>query len=131
MEPLKLRQNVHKGPESVIQAAIGKYLRERDWFVKDTHGSQFQAGFPDIYASHEKWKQRWIEVKRAEHFSFTPAQVRDYPKFIANGSPIWIMCAATDEEYAKLFKPCNFFAWFQCFHDGCRNFNAWQGGRRS
>lgn len=131
MEPLKLKKNVHQGPEAIIQRDIVKYLREREWFVKETHGSQFQSGFPDVYATHEKWKQRWIEVKVPEHFSFTPAQVRDYPKFIASGSPIWILGAATDAEYAKLFQPCNFFEYFQCFHDGCRNIVAWRAGRRT
>lgn len=64
-------------------------------------------------------------------FKFTPAQIRDYPKMIANGSPIWIMTAATDEEYAKLFKDSNFYEYFTCFKDGCRDIIAWRAGRRT
>jgi hypothetical protein len=131
MEPLKLRKNVHEGPEAKIQAAFGKYLREREWYVISTHGNQFQKGLPDDYATHEKWKQRWIEYKVPTSFSFTPEQVRVFPKLIAHGTPIWIITEATDAEYEKLFKPCNFFEYFSCFHDGCRNIVAWRAGRRT
>jgi hypothetical protein len=119
-----------KGPEDIIQEDIVKYLRQREWFVKETHGNAFQSGFPDIYATHALFKQRWIEVKVPTYFSFTVHQVRDYPRFIANGSPIWVLTAATDEEYNKLFKPCNFSEYMTCYQDGCRNIIAWRAGRR-
>ena len=131
MEPLKLKTNVHTGPEAIIQRDFGKYLREREWFVISTHGNQFQSGLPDDYVTHERWKQRWVEYKNPLSFSFTPSQVKIFPKLIANGTPIWIIGAATDVEYEKLFKPCNFFEYFQAFHDGCRNIHAWRQGRRS
>jgi hypothetical protein len=126
MDPFKTRET----PEAKIQREIIAYLKQRDWLVKVTHGNAYQSGFPDLYATHPRWMQRWIEVKNPEAFSFTRAQIIDYPLMIANGSPIWIMGAATDEEYEKLFKPCNFMEYFTCFHDGCRNLVAWRAGRR-
>jgi hypothetical protein len=98
---------IGKGPERIIQDAIVKMLTLKGWFVKETHGSMYQAGFPDLYATHVKYRQRWIEVKCPTGYCFTPAQLRDYPLYEANGSPIWILTAATEEEYAKLFKPSN------------------------
>lgn len=98
--------------------------------VKETHGNAYQSGFPDVYATHERYFMRWIEVKVPEAFSFTPAQLRDYPVMRAKGSPIWILTAATDEEYEKLFKPCNLSEYLACYQDGCRNIIAWRAGRR-
>lgn len=105
MEPIKLKQR--KGPEAKIQADLVAYLRYREWFVKETHGSIYQSGLPDIYADHYTYGARWIEVKNPVKYEFTKAQMRDFPKFNAG---IWILTAATDEEYAKLFKPAN---WYQ------------------
>lgn len=122
--------NVHDGPEAHIQAAVVRYLREREWFVKETHGNAFQSGFPDVHATHAKWRQRWIEIKYPYAFKFTPAQMRDYPLFNANGSPIWIMTAAWDEEYEKLFKPSNLSEYLTCHADGCRDIIAWRKGQR-
>lgn len=130
MEQFKPKTNVHDGPEAKIQGAIVKYLRHREWFVKETHGNAFQSGFPDLYATHSLWRQRWIEIKYPYAFKFTDAQVRDYPKFNANGSPVWIMTAAWDEEYDKLFRPSNLQEYMSCFQDGCRDIIAWRRGQR-
>lgn len=126
MEPWKPKLNVHEGPEAKIQAAIVKMLRGYEWFVKETHGNAFQSGFPDVYATHALWHQRWIEVKVPEQFSFTSAQMRDYPLFKANGSPIWILTAATDLEYKKLFQACNLDEFMACYCAGFRNINKWR-----
>lgn len=131
MEPFKPKVNIHKGPEAKIQDAIIGYLKTKDWFVKSTHGNAFQSGFPDLYATHSKYFGRWIEVKNPTSFSFTAAQLRDYPKFGAFGSPIWILTAATDEEYIKLFKPANISEYMACYQDGCRDIIAWRAGLRS
>jgi hypothetical protein len=131
MQPFQPKASAHDGPESKIQKAIVKYLREREWFVKETHGNAFQSGFPDTFATHSKWLGRWVEIKYGYAFSFTPQQIIDFPKFQANGTQIYILSEATDEEYAKLFKPSNFVEYFHCFHDGCRDIYAWRGGRRT
>jgi hypothetical protein len=131
VEPFKQKMNVHEGPESKIQAAIISYLKGRDWFVKSTHGNSFQSGFPDLYATHSKYFGRWIEVKNPTSFSFTIAQLRDYPKFCAFGSPIFVMTAATDSEYEKLFRPSNLSEYMACYQDGCRDIIAWRAGLRT
>ncbi len=129
MDPLKFKTNVHKGPEAVIHKDILDYLKVRDWFVKSTHGNQFQYGLPDIFASHQKFGMRWIEVKNPLQFSFTAAQIKEFPLMAAHGAGIWIMCAATDKEYERLFKPANWMEWYTCYAAGKRNMNDWRAGR--
>lgn len=130
MKPFQEVVTAHNGPESKVQKAIIAYLRTREWMVKETHGNQFQKGFPDLFATHKQYRARWIEVKVAENFSFTTAQVREYPLFNANGSPIWILTGDTDEEYAKLFKPTNLHEYLVCYENGCRNIINWRAGKR-
>jgi len=99
-------------PEAEIQAAIVAMLRQKGWFVNETHGSLYQAGFPDIFASHKSYGMRWIEVKLPgmKGSKFTRAQLEMFPQMVASGAPIWILTGATREEYMKLFNPCN---WYQ------------------
>jgi len=103
MRGLKGRSSKH-GPEWYIQQDIIKFLRAREWFVKPTHGNAHQSGFPDLFASHRRFGQRWIEVKNAASYQFTPAQLEYFPRFCNNGSGIWIMVAATEAEYLKVLK---------------------------
>lgn len=100
-----------KRPEEALQEKIIAYLQARRWYVNPTHGNMFQRGFPDLFCCHHQFGVRWVEVKVAERYSFTPAQLREFPLMCANGSGVWIMCDATDSEYAKLFKPCNWWVY--------------------
>lgn len=95
------------GPEAKIQEALIKLLQGHGWYVMVTHGNMYQSGFPDLYATHSRYGPRWIEVKNPLAYSFTAAQLECFPKLSANGSRIWILVAATDDEYNKLFKPEN------------------------
>lgn len=89
--------------------------------MKETHGNMFQKGFPDLYATHVKYRQRWIEIKQPVGYSFTAAQLEDFPLLEANGSPIWIMTAATETEYLKLWKPSNWSFYLMAMNiRGCR-----------
>lgn len=97
-------------PERIIQDKLILYLRARCWFVEETHGNAYQNGFPDLFCTHASYGQRWIEVKNPEKYAFTAAQLLKFPQFVANGSGIWILTAANESEYAKLFKKCN---WYQ------------------
>jgi len=101
----KLRKD--RGPEAVIQDAIINKLKCLDWFVKNTHGNMYQSGFPDLYACHRTYGARWIEVKNPLKYSFTDAQLRDFPMFSAKGIGIWILTADTDHEIKKLHGPPN------------------------
>ena len=105
MLPLKLREN----PEAEIQKDIIKMLRLRGWYVKTLHGGKFQSGMPDLFASHKLYRIRLIEVKLPEMKGsrFTAAQLDVFPKLILNGAAFWILTAATETEYQKLFDEPN------------------------
>lgn len=96
-------------PEAKVQAAIIAMLRNKEWFVKATHGNMYQSGYPDLFCCHRRYGHRWVEVKLPKGSRFTPAQVQDFPMFCANGSGVWILIAATETEYRKLFKPPNWW----------------------
>lgn len=108
MNPKKFKKG--QGPEAQIQEALIKFLTLKGWLVMSTHGNLFQMGFPDLYAASKRYGTRWIEVKNPVAFSFTPAQLEYFPKLVAAGVGVWILTAATESEYEKLFKPCN---WYQ------------------
>jgi len=96
-----------KGPEKKIQEALIKYLRQREWFVKSTHGCAYQSGFPDLFAAKRRYGMRWIEVKNPASYRFTDAQIECFPKFSKNQVGIWILGAGTEAEYKKLFNQPN------------------------
>lgn len=112
MEPKKLRNTVASGPEQKIVEDLMSFLRAREWYVRKIPGTVLLAGFPDLYASHVKYRQRWIEAKDPARKSgvFTAAQLENFPQMSAHGSPIWVLTAGTHSEYEKLFKPEN---WWQ------------------
>ena len=96
-------------PEAKIESDIIKFLRLRGWFCKNVHGGKYMSGLPDIYACHANYGSRWVEVKLPGMIGsqFTKAQKETFPQMIACGGSIWIMVAATEYEYSKLFKPGN------------------------
>ena len=100
-----------KGPEEIIQDAIVLMLRGKGWYVQETHGNMYQRGFPDLYTTHSRYGPRWVEVKNPEKYSFTPAQLEHFPKLCANGSDVWILIAATEHEYKKLFIRGNWYSY--------------------
>ncbi len=100
-----------KRPEAALQEELIKMLRYKGWFVKPTHGNMFQSGFPDLFCTHTRYGQRWVEVKLPVGSKFTAAQLEDFPKICANGSGVWILIAATESEYGKLFQKFNWF-WY-------------------
>lgn len=67
----------------------------------------YQWGFPDIFIAHARYGQRWVEVKREEKFSFTVAQLIEFPKMEAAGVGIWVLTGCSDSDIAKLFAPPN------------------------
>jgi hypothetical protein len=106
-------QMVKVKPETIIQKQIMDYLKIRDWYVLNTHGNIYSMGFPDLYACHKRYGAKWIEVKNPKGYSFTPAQMDVFPEFTAKGVGIWIMTAANDSEYAKLFKSPNWYTYLE------------------
>ena len=112
MQPIKIK-SYKSGPEAKIQKAIKDFLFMKQWHVMETHGNMYQSGFPDLWATNVKYGQRWVEVKlpNMKGSKFTPAQLEHFPKICANGSGVWIITAATEEEYLKLFKPSNYWTY--------------------
>ena len=95
------------GPEFAIQIAIIAYLEARGWHVERLIGNAFQSGLPDLLCFNPKWGYRFVEVKYAERYSFTKAQKIKWPTLEKFGAGIWILTAANQEQYDKLFAPPN------------------------
>lgn len=93
--------------ERDIQRELVAFLQARDWHVERMSADAYQNGIPDLYCHHPKWGGRWIEVKRPTDYTFTRRQRQKWPKWSQAGIPIWILTAATQEQYDLLFKPPN------------------------
>lgn len=103
---MRIRKPVH-GPEFFIQRDLITFLKARGWHVERMIGNAFQHGIPDLFLAHPKWGQRWVDVKQPKHYSFTKAQKIKWPVWEAFNIGIWILTAATESEYDKLFAPPN------------------------
>lgn len=107
MDKFVPKKNRGNGPEAKIQSALEDYLKVRDWFVQVMHGNLFQFGVPDMYIAHRRYGARWVEVKNPLSYRFTPAQLETFPRMAAAGVGVWVLIAATESEYRKLFAPAN------------------------
>ena len=110
-------------PEHILQDKVIAMMRDRGWFVRQTHGNAFQKGFPDLYCFNESFRkapfgrERWIDCKVPGQHRYTKAQCQEWPLWEAAGIGIWIMMYATDEWYAKLFGPPNFRDYWKPAYD--------------
>jgi hypothetical protein len=93
--------------ERHIQREMVAFLQARGWHVERISADSYQNGLPDLYCFHEKWGQRWVEVKRPQGYSFTKRQRHKFPIFERARIGIWILTAATQEQYNLLFKSPN------------------------
>jgi hypothetical protein len=118
MDKLKRQGRYGKrGREHKLQKLIIEMLMKKGWFVKSTHGNLYQSGFPDLFACHSTYGHRWVEVKLPDRRGepFTPAQIETFPKLCANGSGVWVLVAATESEYKKLFSHHNWYTYLHVF----------------
>lgn len=109
----------HQKENTHIVHPFTTLLRSRGWHVEKTHGSQFQEGFPDLYAMHPQYGQRWCECKHVHNGSihFEDSQITKFPIWIAHGVKIWIIYGTDfrgipgipqlNEAYLSLFKEAN------------------------
>lgn len=104
---MRSKPTFRKKPEREIQDAIIKMLILKGWYCIETHGNLYQSGLPDIFATHSRYSYRWIEVKNPLSYKFTPAQIETFPKLCANGSAVWILTSASEDQYKRLFLPPN------------------------
>ena len=108
----------HKhGPEYKIQTDFIAFLKDRGWHVERMVGNAFQMGIPDIYAAHPKYGQRWIDLKNPGRYELTKAQRKKWPIWERFGVGIWIIVAADEEEYDKLFRPPNWRRYWKAKYD--------------
>lgn len=108
----RIKRTKETGPEAIIVNKLIKKLTLLDWLCVIMHGSIYQIGFPDIYATHSKFGPRLIEVKDPKNISFTPGQRELFPKLAAFGSGVWVLTSDSDEEIALLFRPYNYWHYF-------------------
>jgi len=108
----KIRRNKH-GPEWYIQRDLVRYLKDRGWLVERLIGNALQYGIPDLWIHHPLYGGRWIDVKNSEKYTFTIAQRRKWPRWESFGVGIWILTAANQTEYDKLFFPPNWRAYWR------------------
>lgn len=95
------------GPEWHIQQDLIRFMRARHWMVERMIGNAFQTGIPDLYCRHAQWGERWVDVKQSRAYSFTKAQRFKWPIWEHYKAGIWILTAATQEQYDLLFAPPN------------------------
>jgi hypothetical protein len=120
MDPFVSKRNRKDGPEAKIQGELINFLKIRDWFVQVMIGNAYQFGIPDLFCTHTRYGHRWVEVKNPLKYAFTPAQLEKFPKLCANGSGVWVIVAATEFEYRKLFAPANWHAYLGIMTEGVR-----------
>jgi len=116
MSQRRLRRKRH-GPEWQIQKDLIVFLRHRGWWVEVTHGNLYQQGLPDLYIGHPEFGQRWIDVKNPVAWEFTKAQCQKWPIWDKFGIGIWILTAASKEEYDKLFAAPNWRNYWKSRYD--------------
>lgn len=95
------------GPEHGIQRDVIRFLEARDWHVERMIGNAYQMGIPDLYCYHKQYGERWVDIKNPVQHEFTKSQRWKWPTWEKAGIGIWIMVAATDEEYDKLMHKPN------------------------
>jgi len=99
--------------ELQIQRELVEFLRARTWHSERMLANSFQYGIPDLYAFHRDFGHRWIEVKRPYSYSFTLRQRQKFPAWEKAGIGIWILTAATEDQYKLLFGPPNWRSYWR------------------
>lgn len=113
MEPYRPKSK--KGPEAKIQERIVKRLRMDGWFCKETHGNEFQKGFPDLFACHISYGSRWIDVKRPTGYKIKDSQHHAWLEFSKRNIGVWILTDDSQWEMNKLFQPDNWYTYLSAF----------------
>lgn len=77
-------------PETDLWRALRTLMQRDGWYVKKMHGSKFQSGLPDVYASHRQFGERWIELK-VDNNTLEQSQISEFGKMSAGGCRIFIL----------------------------------------
>lgn len=88
---------------------LKKFMEARGWLVEKVTASAYLIGWPDVFACHREFGQRWIEMKRPNVGRLNDDQRRVFMKWHNAGVRIWVVTSV--EEYGLLFKEPNWF-WY-------------------
>ena len=124
--PVK-KPRFRSAPEAKIEGEIISFLELRGWMIEKMHGNAYQKGIPDLYCFNPDLNlpeglHRWIDVKVKGRYQYTKDQCQKWPKWERRRLGVWIMVAATEEEYRKLFDSPNFrLYWKPAYDKYCRS----------
>lgn len=88
-------------------AELKRLMESRDWLVMKVTGSMYMVGWPDVWACHKEFGQRWIETKRPVSGKLNDDQRRVFMKMHNHGAGIWIL--ETKDDYPLLFEKPNWW----------------------
>lgn len=109
-------------PETIIQKKIIQKLTLHGWYCKETHGSEFQTGFADVFVAHSSYGSRWIEVKRPSNtIKFEDSQLYSFTRLSTLGIGVWVLTDHCDNEIRKLFTTANFWTYTNVMQAVTRN----------
>lgn len=97
------RQDEKRGSDK-----LRAFLQQRGWNVEKTHGSQYQSGWPDLYAMHPNYGERWIETK-TDSGRIRNSQRIKFTKWRRFGVKVWIL--RDEKDYEWLFGEPNWWRW--------------------
>lgn len=83
---------------------MSAHIRSKEWYGVNISCNKFQKGLPDYYFTKTNNRPRWVEYKiinKHGKISFTPAQVDKFPKLMANGTMIYVLCTRFDTPLEK------------------------------
>lgn len=104
MDPFRPR-NTKLGPEALRQKRVMTKLRANGWHCKETHGNEFQSGFPDIFACHLRYGSRWVEIKCPTGSRLEESQIETFTEFGKKRIGVWVLTDDTEYELNKLMIP--------------------------
>jgi len=100
-DPKKKETIVQKHREGQIQLQVQADLEALGYTVMCTYGNNIQKGLPDLYLIKGNRRQ-WLELKRID--SFTPAQIKNFPRMQACGVKIWVLDVSKDTYDLSILK---------------------------
>ncbi len=105
--------NIKQETDNQLRRKIVKYLTLRGWYVEPLLSNAYHDGIPVLYCFKREYGFRWVEPKRPDDRSLTRLQWRKFSEWEEVNLPIWILTAATQEQYDLLFGPPNWRAFIE------------------
>jgi len=93
-------------PEKAGSDRLRELMKQEGWYTKKTHGSMFSEDWPDLYAMHPKFGQRWIETK-APKGALSDGQIKEFHIWSKHGVGVWVL--RDEKDYKWLFEEPNWY----------------------